>query len=366
MLAGSWLVGITIIDLSAGPALPLGALYGIAPLIACAALPPAATAGFAVVAVALGTASGWWNHTATAAFTTVRLLDLVLVSTAAIVVATVRVRREARLARVVAIAEVAQAAILPVIPARVGVVAAAARYEAADSDALVGGDFYDCYSACGLTRFVLGDVRGKGTGAVGQAARAIRAFRQAAATAATLPAVAEAMSNYIARFLDSTGEEFVTALLVEVTDSRAATVVACGHPAPLLITDAGVLSEPTMPPGLPLGWGETYKATRVRWSVGDRLLLFTDGLEEAREAAGGFFPLHTHALQLAIDSVDTAADKLLTTLRRYVPAGDLHDDLALVLLENTGIDAGPADSVARPALVDLTTPPAPRPALSST
>ena len=142
-------------------------------------------------------ASGWWNNGTTPQLTAVRLIDVVLVSAAGVAVAAVRVRREAQHARVLAIAEVAQRAILPLLPARVRWVATAARYVAADEDTLIGGDFYDCYSADSLTRFVIGDVRGKGVGAVGRAARVIRAFRQGAASEPTLPQVAAAMSRYL-------------------------------------------------------------------------------------------------------------------------------------------------------------------------
>lgn len=341
VLAAVWLVLVLVIDLATGPAVRLGGLYAIAPLIACAALPPGVTAGYAVLAIALGVASGWWNHAASASLTTVRLLDLVLVSGAAVVVSAVRVRREAQHARVVALAEVAQRAILPVLPTHVGWVTTAAKYEAADEDALVGGDLYDCFWAPGLTRFVIGDVRGKGVKAVEQAARVIRAFRQAAASASTLDAVATHMSSYLAGFLDEDGEDFVTALLVEISAPSFVTVVACGHPPPLLVTASGTAAIPDVPAGLPLGWGVTYLRSTVRWATGDRMLLYTDGLVEARDARGDFLPLLTCAGELAAGGVEAAAESLLATLRRHVSGARLPDDLALLLLENAGVDAGP-------------------------
>jgi len=347
-LAAVWLILVLIVDLATGPAVRLGGLYAMAPLIACAALPPGLTAAYAVVAIVLGVASGWWNHAASASLTTVRLLDLVLVSGAAVAVSAVRVRREAQHARVVALAEVAQRAILPLLPTRVGWVTTAARYEAADEDALVGGDLYDCFWAPGLTRFVIGDVRGKGVKAVEQAARVIRAFRQAAASAPTLNAVATHMSSYLAGFLEEGGEDFVTALLVEISAPSFITVVACGHPAPLLIAPNGTATMPDLPAGLPLGWGVTYLPTTVSWATGDRVLLYTDGLVEARDARGDFLPLLTCASRLAAGGVESAADSLLAILRRHVCGARLPDDLAFLLLENAGVDAGlPARTVDR-------------------
>jgi serine phosphatase RsbU (regulator of sigma subunit) len=360
-LAVGWLGAVLVIDLATGPDLRLGGLYVIAALIACAALPASGTAVFALAAVALAVASGWWNDSASASSIVVRLIDVGIVGAAAVMIAAVRVRREAQLQRVSALAAVAQRAILPVLPARVGWVSVTARYEASGEDMLVGGDLYDCHSGAGLTRFVIGDVRGKGINAVEQAARVIRAFRQAAASAPALPQVAEQMSRYLSGFFEGDDEAFVTALLVEVRHANRMSVVACGHPPPLLVTPAGRVEAVVAPAGLPLGWGATYAAVDVPWRRGDRLLLMTDGLVEARNSSGEFLPLPDVAAALADGTVDSALDDLLTTVRRHVPRGLLADDLAVVLLENAGNDAGPTLGMGTPALIDLTQPSAPAP-----
>ena len=54
----------------------------------------------------------------------------------------------------------------------------ATRYLSASEDSFVGGDLYDCSLTEGYTRFIVGDVRGKGIAAVEQAARVIRAERR--------------------------------------------------------------------------------------------------------------------------------------------------------------------------------------------
>jgi phosphoserine phosphatase RsbU/P len=68
--------------------------------------------------------------------------------------------------------------------------------------------------------------------------------------------------------------------------------------------------------------------------LGDRILLYTDGLSEAR-AAGGFFPLQA-AAAFALVSADLWAglESLWAELQRHV-AGQLHDDIALLLLEHS-------------------------------
>jgi serine phosphatase RsbU (regulator of sigma subunit) len=62
------------------------------------------------------------------------------------------------------------------------------------------------------------------------------------------------------------------------------------------------------------------------------LLLYTDGLTEARNRAGEFFPLLEHAEVLRSGTIEEALDALLDRVRGFVPGG-LGDDLAAVLLE---------------------------------
>src|SRR3954452_17443054 len=93
-LASLWLVGVLFIDRVTGPGLVPAVLYGVAPLIASAGLGPAATAGFAVPALTLPTASIQWSGTWGSAQMWTRIGDVALVAAAAVVLAGVRTRRE--------------------------------------------------------------------------------------------------------------------------------------------------------------------------------------------------------------------------------------------------------------------------------
>ena len=70
------------------------------------------------------------------------------------------------------------------------------------------------------------------------------------------------------------------------------------------------------------------------WTPGDRLLMYTDGLSEARDAAGEFFPVPSLVPRLRSGPVDRAIGEVVAAVTTHVPGGRLEDDLAVVLIEN--------------------------------
>ena len=88
------------------------------------------------------------------------------------------------------------------------------------------------------------------------------------------------------------------------------------------------------PTGMPLGVGESTDAASFTWRPGDRVLLYTDGLSEARDAGGQFFSILDAGPLLAEGTVEEALDSLLARVRAHLPGGQLSDDLAVLLLEN--------------------------------
>ena len=127
-------------------------------------------------------------------------------------------------------------------------------------------------------------------------------------------------------------------------------MVSCGHPPALFRRGDGQLSLIDAPSGLPLGMGlsdvEPYREHVVPWTPGDRLLLYTDGLSEARDLDGRF--LSPLMLGAALSAPDTPAamDAVLEAVGQHTPDGHLTDDLALLLLERT-TPAAPPRAAAR-------------------
>ena len=354
VLATSWLVAVVVADVLLPPSIVPATLLAFAPLIAAAGFGVRGTASFGVAAVALTVASGQWNDAWSTGQQWVRLATVVIVSGAAVVIARLRSDRDTRFARMSAIVEVTQRAILPKLPTDSGPMRLASRYVSAYADTLVGGDLYDFTVRDETTRLIVGDVRGKGLAAIEHAARVIRAFRQFATLDVDLAHAAEDISAYVAQFFED--EDFATAILVESREPGRLTVVNCGHPAPVLVGRDGAVSLLETDADLPLGLGARYDAVDVTWRPGDRILLYTDGLSEARSSDGEFLPLTRAAATLASGNLEAAIDRLLGDVRRYVPGGRLDDDLAVVLLEHAHVPAAPARPRADFALPTLDAP----------
>jgi serine phosphatase RsbU (regulator of sigma subunit) len=168
-------------------------------------------------------------------------------------------------------------------------------------ETLVGGDVYDISDTAFGTRVMVADVQGKGLAAIGAAFAVVGAFREAAHREPTLAALAEALERAVDRqnqYAAEAGEQdrFVTALLLELGESGATEAVNCGHSLPYLLGPSGVRRPPLAEADLPLGLGaltaDPRAVHRFTFAPEDTLLLFTDGVDESRDAAGHFFPLH--------------------------------------------------------------------------
>jgi len=279
-------------------------------------------------------------------FATVAAAGAVLVSAVmGPVAAAARTRREQRMAELTRVAEVAQQALLTPLPACARSVAVSGRYLSASREALVGGDLYGLVELDNGVRVVVADVRGKGLDAVQLAALVLSAFRESAHGTDLGGAVAW-MDAHLAPHLGP--EDFVTLLMLDVLDDGRVRMVSCGHPPPYLAS-SGELRPLKVLPATPIGVGPVPTPTSARLRPGDRLVLYTDGLIESRDATGMFIPAEDLLVDVGSAELDTALDDVVTLLRRR--SQDLRDDLALVLLQYQGPPAATPMPVDR--VVDL-------------
>ncbi|MEU3776521.1 PP2C family protein-serine/threonine phosphatase [Streptomyces sp. NPDC032472] len=326
------------------PGVELGYFLAGVPPVAAFAYGAAGTAVFAGLVLAL--LGGPWTgvaHPHGADLATVAAIGVL-----SVVIAWVRRRRDAQLVSVRTVAEAAQLAVLPPVPDRVGRVRCAGLYRAAQRGTLVGGDLYDVRAGPYGVRALVGDVQGHGLAAVGTVAALLGAFREGVLDDPELTGVAARLDRRLladtADAADSGGascarpELFATALLLEFPPGlELVRIVSCGHPPALLLRGRSV-SEVAVEPGPPLGLGLTgdtaAAVTGLPLRPGDRLLAVTDGVTEARDAAGHFYPLATR-----IPVVDTPASADPAGLVGAVwqdlvtfTSGGPRDDVALLVL----------------------------------
>ncbi|MFF4347293.1 PP2C family protein-serine/threonine phosphatase [Streptomyces sp. NPDC001530] len=264
------------------------------------------------------------------------LPDFILVAVGgvlAILACAVRVRGEQRMLHMRDIAETTRRTVLRPLAPGWGDLDHAAVYLAADSEARVGGDFYDIQPGPYGTRVLLGDVQGKGLAAVEAAAALLGTFREAAYHEPLLHTVADRLEvrmlrhvRYTAALGRDDGDRFATGILIGFPEGASDApytieVVNFGHEPPLVVAPDGVRS---LPPGdgLPLGLSELAylppPVLSVRLAPGETLLLVTDGVTEARDAAGAFFPLRDSLARAVAEDPRTADPHLLV---RFVREG---------------------------------------------
>ncbi|MEV7419713.1 PP2C family protein-serine/threonine phosphatase [Streptomyces sp. NPDC089919] len=335
------LIGLGLLfDLLTPPDFTGSPFFSAAPLIAAplfsfgATLLTGALASFSVLALHLHNGTGAKVEAVT------ELVTVFTVSALALLINRVVRRSSDRLASVRGIAEVAQRAVLPTPAARIGGLEVAARYEAAEADAFIGGDLYAVQDTPYGVRLAVGDVRGKGLGAVEAVAVVLGAFREAAEQEPTLEGVAGRLDRALARegvrrdSLDAV-EGFTTCVLAEFRHREGLVrVVNRGHPGPLLLhADGGLQELAPAEPALPLGMGElgSWPDRADQWCFppGATLLLHTDGLTEARDARGGFYDPPGRLRGRVFAGPEALLTALVADVRRHTGGGTT-DDMALL------------------------------------
>ncbi|MFJ3663339.1 PP2C family protein-serine/threonine phosphatase [Streptomyces sp. NPDC090119] len=266
----------------------------------------------------------------------------------AVIASVVRVRRERQGLHMRDIAETTRRTVLRPLPPNWAGLEHAGVYLAADVDARVGGDFYDIQPSPHGTRVLLGDVQGKGLGAVETAAALLGTFREAAYHEPDLETVADRLEVRMCRHRGHTaalgqydGDRFATALLLGFPPDAPDVVemINFGHDPPLAVGPHGVRP---LPGGerLPIGFGdltadlapggEEVPACRERLGTDETLLMVTDGVTEARDRAGEFYPLARDvARAVAADPGRAAPRRLVRRVREGVlrhTRGRLGDD----------------------------------------
>jgi PAS domain S-box-containing protein len=236
------------------------------------------------------------------------------------------------------IAQALQSALLPpTLPAVPGLELAAA-YRAAGEGNTVGGDFYDVFDlGADAWAAVIGDVAGTGAAAAAATGIVRHALRASGLRDRDPAVMLQTANTMLTERRNPDDEQFCSAccLIIKPGVVTRLDIASAGHCPPVLIRADGEIAELDTPGGL-LGIQPQFRAAIRQEALepGDRLVLFTDGLTEARDAAGRFYGderLHTALRAAAGLSAQAMVDSLLSDVTAF-SNGKHRDDLALLVV----------------------------------
>ncbi len=242
-----------------------------------------------------------------------------------------------------------QASLLPDRLPQIPGVQVAARYRRGAGGGEVLGDFYDVFPSTGRRwAAVVGDVSGKGPQAAKTTALARYTLRAAAMRCATASSNLATLNAALLEWYTD-DSQYLTAVYATVrpVPGGVQVQVSCGGHDPALVRRADGSVETLGRHGLILGWQTTprLRDQRTRLYPGDSLLLYTDGVTEARRPADramfGIDRLH----QLLADTATTSADGLAAAVETAVlDFSDHHtsDDIAILVLHIPALGQVPA------------------------
>lgn len=235
------------------------------------------------------------------------------------------------------LAETLQRSLLPPSLPELPGVSIGATYRPAGSGAEVGGDFYDFFRVTPSDWLIaMGDVCGKGAPAASVTALVRYTLRGAAMETDSLLETLTAVDTTLRL---ERSRDLCTALLLRIStdDSRCiAQLVAAGHPLPMLVTEAGEV-RPVGRVGTMLGaFEDTFRhVEEVELTPGSSLVLFTDGVVEARN--GSEFFGDDRLLEVLAQSSTLSAPELAAEVAdaaAQFQQGPPRDDVAVVVLQN--------------------------------
>jgi phosphoserine phosphatase RsbU/P len=199
----------------------------------------------------------------------------------------------------------------------------------------IGGDYYDYINLPGnRLAITIGDVSGKGVPAALLMARLSAAARSCLASE---PNVAEAVRQLSAMLTRAeTSDRFVTFVVVVLNlETWQMNLVIAGHPPPLRrrpgAADVPYLGEDIL--SLPLAVADRpYKELAVALEPGDTLVLYTDGVTEARDPQGDLYGVGRlrEAVANSPDNVAGLGEAILADVQQFAGERPQADDLTLV------------------------------------
>jgi phosphoserine phosphatase RsbU/P len=207
----------------------------------------------------------------------------------------------------------------------------------------IAGDAFDYAAGDGMLHFAIIDAMGHGIASTMLSGLAVGAYRHARRNGTPVPQIHAGIDAVLTGHYGD--DSFATGIVGTLALNTGRLEWTCaGHPRPLLLRDRKVIAaelacQATVPFGLGTG---TPAVSSADFEPGDAVLLYTDGVVEARTADGEFFGLERLVDLLEREAAsELPAEELLRRLVRAVldyQGGEsgLRDDATLLLLQWTG------------------------------
>jgi serine phosphatase RsbU (regulator of sigma subunit) len=203
----------------------------------------------------------------------------------------------------------------------------------------VGGDYYDLVEATpDCWAAVVADVSGKGVSSALLAGVLQGALMITGAVQGELNQGVARLNRFL--FERTGGEKYATIFYCQVERSGRVRYVNAAHCPPMVLRSSGVTAA-LAATGMPVGLieGAEYEVADTRLTPGDKLVIYTDGVTEAQDAAGAFFGvkrLHALAAALGASSAETVHDAVQMAVRDFTQGAAQSDDITLLVLEYAG------------------------------
>jgi len=193
----------------------------------------------------------------------------------------------------------------------------------------VGGDLYDFHREKDELWFIIGDVTGKGVPAAMFMSAAVNLFRAAGVRANSPRAIMEEMNAVLSE--NNPSFTFVTAFIGKLhIPTGQLTYCNAGHCPPLHLTPHTIHPLP-IEPNIPLGYDGKYQFVEQGCMVGqgETLVLYTDGVTEARNSAREMLGMK-HWSDIVAKNED-----LPGAVKRYIGSAEPTDDITLMTITKT-------------------------------
>jgi serine phosphatase RsbU (regulator of sigma subunit) len=203
-------------------------------------------------------------------------------------------------------------------------------YLAGGGETDVGGDFYDVFPTAAGWMAIMGDVVGRGAAAASLTAMARYTLRTAGSLVGT-PTMG------LARLNDNLRERgemaLCTACVVLLRETgNEASLVCAGHPLPYLIRGGEARQVGRIGPLLGAFEHGHWLAATLDVEPGDVLVLYTDGVLDARGSDSRFGEERLEATLAGVTSAEQAVERIRSALREFA-GGEQDDDTAVLAMQ---------------------------------